>query len=423
MKRDEQKPLKILQICPKPPYPAVDGGSIAMNNITQGLLALGHQVKVLAISTFKYPADETLRTEEYVARTAFETQYVDIGIHLPDVLRSLFSAQPYNVSRFYDKAFEDRIIETVRNESFDVVHFEQLSTVPYLRAVRNHCPAPAVFREHNIEHHIWQAILAAERNQLKKAYTGMMTERLRRYEIESFNRFDAIAAITGDDAEQLVNLGCRTPIEVIPFGIDLHAVRSEVKTEFPAVFHLGAMDWTPNQEAVGLLLDEIWPRVIQRHPELRLYLAGRAMPTWLRALEAKNVTVVGEVSNAYDFMKSKAVMVVPLQSGSGMRIKMVEGMALGKTIVSTRLAAQGIDCTHEKNILFAETPEEFVHWIDKVVSDKSLFDKVGRQARMLVKEKYDNRRIAEKLVSFYFDTINHQKSLPISTSRQEYHHV
>ena len=125
------------------------------------------------------------------------------------------------------------------------------------------------------------------------------------------------------------------------------------------------------------------------------------MPAWLMEKEIPNVRVVGEVEDALKFMSSKAILIVPLFSGSGIRIKIIEGMAAGKTIISTTIGAEGIHCTHGKNIFLADNPSDFIDTIARVVEDGNLCRKIGENARKLVEEEYQQRDLIRKVLGFY----------------------
>lgn len=394
------KAMKILQICPKPPYPPVDGGAIAMNNVTLGLLREGHRVKLLATHTFKHDAKTALRDERYLRETGFETDFVDIRLKPLAMFFNLFSPQSYNIERFYSPALEARIQNELQRNDYDVILLESLYTVRYLTAIRRATHAPVVYREHNIEHHVWQGTWELERNEVKRAYLKTVIEKLKRFEVGVLNRFDGIAAITAADRDEMRALGAEVPIEVIPFGVNLENIRSDAQTEPNTVFHLGAMDWLPNQDGISWFIKQAWPLIETRHPKARLHLAGRNMPSWLLDLRRENVTVAGEVKSAHDFMKSKAVMVVPLFSGSGMRIKLIEGMALGRPIVSTPLGAEGIDYEDGRHLLIARNRTEFADAVCRLLKDPEQGAALGRTAFELVAEAYDNAKIARKLARF-----------------------
>jgi glycosyltransferase involved in cell wall biosynthesis len=130
------------------------------------------------------------------------------------------------------------------------------------------------------------------------------------------------------------------------------------------------------------------------------------MPDWLKQLEMKNVVIEGEVPDSHQFINSKSIMIVPLSSGGGMRVKIIEGMALGKTIVSTAVGAEGIEYENGKNIVIANTEIDFVNAIDTCLSDPAFAQLIGSNARKLVEEKYDNQNICNQLSAFYKSLIN-----------------
>ena len=393
--------LRVLQVCPKTPLPAIDGGCIAANNVTQGLLKLGHNVKVMTLSTPKHPADECLQDSDYVSSTSFESCFIDTTINPLDALARFFSRRSYNVDRFYSRKFEEMLVSVLQEQEFDVVQLESTFTAPYRHAIRKACNAPIVCRSHNLEYQIWEGTAALQQNPLKRAYISHLARQLKRYERRIANEFDGIATITKADKDTFRALGCKVPIETIPFGMDLSSVTSDVEPTSNSVFHLGSMDWLPNQDGIRWFIDEVWPGVLQKYPGLKLYLAGRSMPAWLLELREPGIEVVGEVENAHDFIASKSIMVVPLHSGGGMRIKIVEGLALGSAIVSTSLGAAGIDYSDGENIMIADTAAEFGAKLIKLISDPELCQRVSTGGTKLAREYYDNDAIIRRLAGFY----------------------
>jgi len=161
------------------------------------------------------------------------------------------------------------------------------------------------------------------------------------------------------------------------------------------------MNWIPNAEGIKWFLHNVWPDLRNEFPYLRFYLAGREMPSWMLRMNIPGVVVVGEVEDAREFMDSHHIMIVPLFSGSGIRIKIIEGMAAGRAVVSTRIGAEGIDYTNGGNILIANAVCEFVDLISLCVTDEKRTGKLGREARKLIETSYDRRRIIRELVTFY----------------------
>lgn len=399
--------MKILILCNKTPYPPKEGGPIAMNAIIEGLYRAGHDVKVLAVNSNKYNIRPEEIPEAYRKKTKIETVFINLSVQPHKALVNLFSGKSYHVERFISKDLEAKLTEILLKEHYDIVQLETLYMSPYVDLIRKYSNARIVLRSHNIEHLIWERVATITRNPLKKLYLKHLAKTLKNYELGMLNRYDGIATITKKDGETLRSLGCKIPLIAIPFGIDLSGFKKNpgIEPEFPSLFHLGSMNWMPNQEGIRWFLDEVWPRVHQAFPDLKFYVAGRNMPQWLVQTKLPNVIVTGEVDDAFAFMYSKAVEIVPLFSGSGIRIKIIEGMAAGKAIVSTTIGAEGINVESGKNILIADTPEEFAGAVKRVVSDKTLCQTLGENARKLIEQDHDNRKLIKKLEMFYNEII------------------
>ncbi len=221
--------------------------------------------------------------------------------------------------------------------------------------------------------------------------------------MNSLERVDGIASISAQDTSRYRELGIEKPIRSIPFGIEIDhpGPNGSALSLATRLFHLGSMDWLPNREGVEWLLKEVWPRVLETQPEATLYLAGRHMPTDLLEREEPQVHIMGEVSDATEFIEKNGIMLVPILSAGGIRVKIIEGMAQGKPIVSTPIGAAGIDYKHGENILIGETAEDFAEHIHTLISRSDLRRDIGKNARELVEKKYEDRRIIGDLLDFY----------------------
>ncbi|HQV37569.1 MAG: glycosyltransferase [Flavobacteriales bacterium] len=393
--------MRILQLCNKPPYPPLDGGSKAMHNITQGLLDAGHQVKVLCISTAKHPLKVASIPDEYRERTRIEGVFVDTSLNVVDAFTDLVTADNYNISRFFSPDMDIRLIQLLSQEEFDIIHLESLFVTPYIPTLRRYSKARIVLRSHNLEHVIQERIAKGERNILKKPYRKFLARQLKEYEREVLKQVDGVAAITDADAQHMREHGCETPIITVPFGIDPGDYEAPMPPGRPIFFHLGSMDWMPNEEGIRWLLRTVWPRVIKKHPEAKLHLAGNRMPKDMIRARLPGTTVVGRVPDANRYIAQRHVMLVPLFSAGGMRVKIIEGMAMGKCIISTTIGAEGIDHTPGKNILIADTAAAFTDQIDKVLAEPQLADAIGKEAWKLVRARHTNSDIIKELVAFY----------------------
>ncbi len=162
--------MKVRQICPKPPFPTVDGGTIAMNVITQGLIDAGIDVKVLSISTHKHPFDSYKLPEKYKDKTNAEAIFIDTSIKINQVLFHLFSKDSYNIMRFFSKEFESKLIILLKNNVFQIIQLEGLFVTPYVNTIRKYSNAKIILRAHNIEYIIWERLAKTTSNRIKSRY-------------------------------------------------------------------------------------------------------------------------------------------------------------------------------------------------------------------------------------------------------------
>ncbi len=394
--------MKILQLCNKPPYPPVDGGSKAMNNLTQGLIDLGHEVHVICIST---PKNKMLKGDlprAYKQKTKVKTVFIDTSINLVDAFSDLITQDNYNISRFFSTDLDIELIKTLDEEKYDIVQLESLFMTPYITTIKRHSKAKIILRSHNLEYMIQERIASGEKNIFKKPYRRYLAKQLKQYELNILNNVDGISAISPADAKNYRQFGCKTPIVTIPFGLDLAEYelhdRKKIKGD---LFHLGSMDWLPNLEGVYWFLEKVWPAVHKSCPDITLDLAGIKMPQHMLDLELKNVTIQGKVPDALEFMARKRIMIVPLFSAGGMRVKIIEGMAMGKTIISTAIGAEGISVKDGKDILIANDAGEFVKAIKKLTKDPDLCAEIGANARETIANKYANNIFCQDLAAFY----------------------
>ncbi len=380
---------------------------MAMNMFAEGLIRDGHGVKILAVNSFKYHISPGDIPDDYRRKTGIELIDVDLRVRPVPAFLNLFTGKSYHAERFISRSFRLRLAEVLKAESFDIVQLETIFMAPYIDTVRKLSEAKIVLRAHNIEHRIWERIAETTQNPVKKGYIRHLARTLRRFEKQAACSADGIVAITPTDANYFRTLTggilpVAVPVTDIPFGIDPSVYDPGPDApEPPALFSIGAMDWIPNLQGIQWFLDRVWPGVHRQFPGLQYHLAGRNMPGWLLHSNLPGVVVHGEVPDARAFMAGKPVMIVPLFSGSGIRIKIIEGMASGRTVISTRTGAEGIRFTPGEHLLIADDPEGFRAAIDRCLNDPAGCHDIGKRARMLAEKEYDARVLTNRLAAFY----------------------
>ena len=395
--------MRILQVINKVPFPAKDGGAIACLNLSRGFSVLGYKVIILVMNTQKHHVSLGEIPSSLRDLVDFRLVKVPAKISFFSALINLFfSSKPYNAVRFISDTFRVELISLLKEKDFDIIQLEGLYVLPYIDDIRKNSTATIVYRAHNIEHEIWERTSIMSKG-LVKWYLNLLAKRIKKFETESLNSYDLIVPITDRDEEALLKMGNMKPSRVSQTGIDTSDLIPQAKKlEFPSLFHIGSLEWAPNQEGLIWFVDKCWPRIHEKFPDLKFYVAGRNAPAWLaKRLSAPNIVIVGEVADAYEFMNSKSVMVVPLFSGSGMRIKIIEGMALGKPIVTTAIGTEGISTVSGINIMIANSDEEFISAVSKLVTDKEFNLRIGRNAIEYIHKKFDNLSSASALIEFY----------------------
>lgn len=394
--------MKVLQLCHKPPFPPKDGGCIAMHNITEGLLRAGHSVRILTIFTHKHDLELDQLSDAYLNATQIEGVFVDTEINIVDAFSSLITQDSYNISRFFSPDFDRRLIQIMQREAFDIIHLESLFMTPYIGTLRRISLAPIVLRSHNLEYIIWERLADGTSNFAKRIYLKYLAKKLKEYEISAVRQVNGIAAISASDSARYREITSEKPTIELPFGIDTAKYPdASFEGSAPSLFHLGAMDWQPNIEALDWFIARIWPIVRDAHPSVQFHVAGKGLNTNSTAFQDARIVVHGEVDSAIDFMRQHSIMVVPLRSAGGIRVKIIEGMACGKAIVSTSVGAEGLNLENNVEIEIADEAEIFAQAILRLLETPERITAMGQAARQYALQHFANDAITERLVQFY----------------------
>lgn len=395
--------MRILQLASKVPWPPKDGEAIAILTLSKGFFLHGHQVTVLAMNTDDHHIEKEDIPEHLAAEIDFHLVNIPVKRSVGRILRNLFfSDLPLHVEQCISDRYGEALVKLLTGNEYEVIQIEGLYLCPYIPLIRKHSKALVSYRAHNIEHEIWDY---SDRMAgiWRFLYLRRLVRRLKKFELSYLNQYDVLVSITERDGVILDRLGNKKPRHTSQTGIHLASLVPTAKNlEYPSLFHIGALDWPPSQEGLLWFLNNCWPAIHNKYPNLKFYIAGRNVPVWIEArYKSDRVIFLGEVEDASSFMNSKAIMVVPLHSGTGMRIKIIEGMALGKAIVSTSVGCEGIPAIDRENILIADAPDDFIAAIDHLLSDKALFSRICKQSVDFIRARFDNLAIVGKLVDFY----------------------
>lgn len=399
--------MKVLFLTNKVPWPLKDGGAIGTFNLAYGLYLAGCNIKMLSINTSKHTVDESDIPREIQNSLNINTININTDIRFFPLIKNLvFSKKPYIAERFNSPLFSEKLIDCLKSESFDIIILEILYMGTYIPLIRQYSDAHISLHAPNIEHEIWERIAKNENNPLKKAYLKQLANRIRKYEFNLMNNYDSLIPVAETNAKTYKQMGVTVPVFVAKIGvffdkIDKCLSNNNIKEEL-AFAHIGALDWIPNLEGLKWFLNEVWPGIHQKRPDIKFYVAGRNAPAKIKeTLNQPGVVYLGEVPDAYEFICSKSIMIVPLLSGSGMRVKIIESLALEKAIVSTSVGAEGIEVENNIHIRIEDQPKAFARACLELCDNKELRETIGKNGNIMVRNNYDNVKIGKNLKSFY----------------------
>lgn len=400
--------MKILLLCKKFPYPLKDGESIAIHNLSTALAAQGCELSILAMNTSKHFFQGTDYPVEMQHFQKIETIEIDNRLKPTDAIKNLFSNDSYHITRFVSDAFRLKLKNILQQNEYDVIQLETLYLAPYVSIIRRYSNAKISMRAHNVEHEIWDRIATNTNNPIKRWYLQHLTAKLKEFEVQSLNTYDLLIPITKRDLKYFQKLGSKTESVVIPIGVSYPNFPQNpiIKTNQKiSISFIGSLDWTPNTEGLNWFISNVWPAIHKAFPGIELHIAGRNTPKYFFDLNKPNIFVHGEVPESVPFINKHDLMVVPLLSGSGMRAKILEGMALGKTILTTSIGLEGIHASDKEEVLIANTTQEFVESLRYVLKSPERLERIGKQANTFVFNHYDHIKVGKRLYDAYASQI------------------
>ena len=394
--------MKILQLCKKFPYPLKDGESIAVTYQSKAFHEFGCEITLLAMNTTKHYTKIGKLPNGFNHYKEIHVTDIDNRVKVLKAFVNLFSSKSYHISRFDSKEYNDKLIALLQDNEYDVIQLETLYLTPYIDTIKQHSNAIVSMRSHNVEFEIWERISANTKFLPKKLYLKHLTKKLKNFELTHINDYDYLVAVTDRDLQKFKKLGYKNGAMASPIGLQVDRyVENTTSLQGKDISFIGSMDWLPNIEGLEWFLKEVWTIFSKQNPEVKFHIAGRNTPKWITNLDLDNVVVHGEVLDALRFMQKYPIMVVPLFSGSGMRVKILEGLALGRVVVSTTVGKEGIEANHGEQIFVADTAMEFVAVLTECIKDLPLMQTVADNAVTLIKDKYDHKVNARKLLEKY----------------------
>ena len=426
--------MKILVVGNRVPWPLHDGGAIATYGMLRSLAENGAEVDFFSFNTKKHFAENAI-IEKYFGFCKVHLVSLDAGVKPLKALWNLLFGGSYHLERYDDLEGAVELYDLIQSSNYDCVMVEGLYSMPITWRVMKQMsvrpnnggmdvdprnsnetiqkePIKWVYRSHNLEYQIWERLAISTPQPLKKWYLALQSKRLKRAEIDAWCRMDAIVPIVETDS--LVIRTALTEIQQINGGDsdsrqpEIHVYQPGIAIERPfafihqpmSLFHIGSMEWQANEQGVMWFLNKVWPLVLSAQPNAKFHLAGKGLSKQDPRFFQSGIVNHGEVSNAEDFMHEHGVMIVPIQAGSGIRIKSLEAMALGVPVVSTSVGAQGLTVESGTQMIIADDPAGFADGIIQLLLNPAASQAMTQHARVYVEQHHNLKRNTAELLAF-----------------------
>jgi glycosyltransferase involved in cell wall biosynthesis len=429
--------MKILVLGNRVPWPLHDGGAIATYGMLRSLAENGAEVDFFSFNTKKHFAENAI-IEKYFGFCKVHLVSLDASIKPLKALWNLLFGGSYHMERYDNLDAAVELYDLIQSSNYDCVMAEGLYSMPIALRVMKQMSSQAdglvsneihensnesvqkksikwVYRSHNLEYQIWERLAISEQQPLKRWYFALQSKRLKRYEIDAWCQMDAIVPIVETDSTVIqatvseiqknnqLNSGYsvlnQPQIHVYQPGIAIESPFAFVHRPL-SIFHIGSMEWQANEQGVMWFLKKVWPLVLSAQPNVKFHLAGKGLSKTDPRFFQTGIVNHGEVDDAEVFMQSHGIMIVPIQAGSGIRIKSLEAMALGVPVVSTSIGAQGLTVESGTQMIIADDPEGFADGIIQLLLNPAASQEMTQQARVYVEQHHNLKRNTAELIAF-----------------------
>ena len=314
----------------------------------------------------------------------------------------LISGKPPELNILKSSKLTQKIRKLTSAKDFDIVQIEHAHMALYLEALAPDQSPKSLLMFHNFTSQQYKRVSHVEKRWSKKIRSKFNSIAMGYWEPRYAERFDYSTTVSEEDRQLLLNENSRLQVEVIPNGVDVQKYQPlSSESISPSLLFLGNMGYPPNIDAALYFCKEIFHLIRQEDKKAELWIVGRDPSPEILELDNDNVHITGRVDDVIPYYKKTSVCVVPLRAGGGTRLKILEAMALGRPVISTRIGCEGLDVIDNENIIIADTPAQFAQKTTQVLHDHELYEHLSKNGRKLVETRYSWDPITDKLMALY----------------------
>jgi len=393
--------LRVVMVDEELPYPPTSGKRIRTLNLT---LRLARRHRLTYVCHRNADAEEARQAADFFAENGIETIVVDRAVPTKSGPRfylrlaaNLLSPLPYSVATHNSRALRQALAELARKQRVDVWHCEW---TPYAEMLGGIAAERRVVMAHNVESVIWQRYYETENNPLSRWYIGRQWRKFQRFERRVLGAVERTVAVSDTDAQRFRTDFGVSRVDVVENGVDTEYFQPQARRREPGhLLFLGSLDWRPNLDGVSLLLERVFPAVRAAEPSATLCLVGRNPPGSLRqqVLRTSGAELHGSVPDVRPYLADCGLLVVPLRIGGGSRLKILEALASGTPVVSTRVGAEGLCLEAGQDLTVVEDIDDLAGALIQAIRHPEAIQAEAERGREKVLEHYDWDQLAERL--------------------------
>jgi len=396
--------MKILQLSQQFPFPETDGGKIGIASIYRELSKLGAEMTFLCYNSLKTDRKDIDEAETYGKVIFIKHPINNSKIR---ILKSIFDNKPIYIRKHFNNKIKKQIEDIIKNIDFDIIHTDHTAMAEMALYIKELTGKPISLRLHNIEWKIWDRYKEELKFLPYKKYIERQAKLLKNYEEEALAKFDVLLPITPVDYTYLQKFNLKNKIAVAGAGVDIDKWKPEqIDRNKNEIIIATTYNWVHNVDGLIWFIEKVLPIVKQHNPNAFLTLIGKDMPDSLKRYPQNDVNPIGFVDKVQPYLNKAGIYINPLFVGAGIRIKIIEAMAMQLPVVATSVAAEGIEANEMNGLFRADNEYDFAHQILKLMNDEQLWQESSINVRNLIESKYKWTNSVSLIYDIYNEILN-----------------
>ena len=401
-----EEKIRILQLAPRYPFPEDDGGKIGIANITKEFSRLGCEVTFFCFAENEISIEHKKLIEPYAELITYKHSTRNTADR---IAKSIFKKNSLYISKHSSGDILKFLEELTFKKKFDVIHADHSCMAPLALHLKNKFGIPAGLRLHNIEWIIWQRYADIHpRYNLKRCYIQSQSNKLKSDEKNIFQHIDIAFAITNEDKSRALELNPEMNVRVATAGVQMQEwnpddtiERDKYELILATTYH-----WRHNRDAIKWFIENVMIELSAKIPNIKLSLIGTKPPKWLHNYTSTGVNVIGYVDKVQPYLNKAGIYISPLFVGGGIRIKILEAMAMKLPVLASPVAAEGINAGSDDGLILCKNKDEFIASVAMLINDDQYRQRLGENAMKFILENHSWEKNVKIMVNEYKSLLN-----------------